>query len=420
MVTWERKRLGDLVETQKGYAFKSGWYCDAGRPIVKVSDFTDNSVDSSALVCIPVSTAADYLKYELRTGDVVVQTVGSWPTNPASVVGKCVRIPTDAAGALLNQNAVKLTPEVRFDRAFLFYLLRNDNFKTYIIGTAQGAASQAAITLDAIRGYEFALPPLPMQRRIASILSAYDELIENSQRRIKILEAMARALYREWFAHFRFPGHENHPRVASPLGEIPMGWEVAAMAELCSRMESGGTPRRTNADYWDGGEIDWYKTGELWDSFLFDSQEKITALGQRESTARMFEPGTILMAIYGSPTVGRLGILTRRASCNQAALGLVANDDRISQTFLYFILLGLRDHLNGLAQGAAQQNISKEKVTNASAIVPPRTLISAFDKVAEPLFEQIETLQRQVQNLRRTRDLLLPRLLSGQLKVEAA
>ena len=76
------------------------------------------------------------------------------------------------------------------------------------------------------------LPPLLVQQRIAGILSAYDELIENSQRRIKILESMARALYREWFVHFRFPGHENHPRVASPLGEIPQGWEVKKLGEL--------------------------------------------------------------------------------------------------------------------------------------------------------------------------------------------
>ena len=83
MATWERTRLGDLVETQKGYAFKSGWYCDTGRPIVKVSDFTDDSIDSSNLVCIPENTAADYLKYELATGDVVIQTVGSWPSQPS-------------------------------------------------------------------------------------------------------------------------------------------------------------------------------------------------------------------------------------------------------------------------------------------------------------------------------------------------
>ena len=76
------------------------------------------------------------------------------------------------------------------------------------------------------------LPPLPVQRRIAGILSAYDELIENSQRRIRILEAMARALYREWFVHFRFPGHEKLPRVASPLGDIPQGWEVKKLSEV--------------------------------------------------------------------------------------------------------------------------------------------------------------------------------------------
>lgn len=151
----------------------------------------------------------------------------------------------------------------------------------------------------------------------------------------------------------------------------------------------------------------------MWDGFLFDSQEKITVLGQQESNARLFEPGTILMAIYGSPTVGRLGILTRQASCNQAALGLVANKNRISQTFLYFVLLSLRDHFNGLAQGAAQQNISKEKVASTVALVPPRSLVAAFDGLAEPTFDQIQTLQRQIHYLRSTRDLLLPRLIAG-------
>jgi type I restriction enzyme S subunit len=281
-----------------------------------------------------------------------------------------------------------------------------------------GGAATPIINKTAFSEIEVSVPALPVQRRIAGILSAYDEVIENSQRRIRILETMARVFYREWFVHLRFPGHEKLPRVASRLGDIPRGWDVRPLAELCSRMESGGTPKRTNAEYWDGGDIDWYKTGELWDGFLFDSQEKITALGQQESNARLFEPSTILMAIYGSPTVGRMGILTRRASCNQAALGLVADRERISQTFLFFVLLSLREHFNGLAQGAAQQNISKEKVANAVAVVPPRSLVAAFDKLAEPIFGQVETLQRQIQNLRRTRDLLLPRLLSGQVELE--
>ena len=314
------------------------------------------------------------------------------------------------------------------DWRFVFYsLLQNRGDLTI---QAQGAAQQN-LNQDLIRQFQISVPPLPVQRRIAGILSAYDELMENSQRRIRILEAMARALYREWFVHFRFPGHEKRSSpagrgggegrgslVTSPLGDLPKGWEVKPLSALCSRMESGGTPKRKSNEYWDGGEISWFKTGELWDGFLFESEEKITELGQRESNARLFEPGTLLMAIYGSPTVGRLGIVTQPSSCNQAALGLVADSRQISQTFLYFVLLSLRDHFNGMAQGAAQQNISKEKVAGTPAVVPPRALITAFDRVAEPMFAQLQTLQRQIQNLRRTRDLLLPRLLSGQVELE--
>ena len=307
-----------------------------------------------------------------------------------------------------------LKPTTEFDIRWAYFQLKNFDINKLDSGSAIPSTSR-----DAFYEIPVAFPPLPIQQRIAGILSAYDELIENSQRRIRILESMARALYREWFVHFRFPGHENHPRVASTLGEIPQGWEVRTLAELCSRMESGGTPKRSNADYWEGGEIDWYKTGELWDGFLFGSQEQITPRGQRESTARLFEPGTILMAIYGSPTVGRMGILTRHASCNQAALGLVANKTLISQIYLYFVLFSLREHFNSLAQGAAQQNISKEKVANALAVMPTRDILESFDRIAEPVFTQIQTLQRQVENLRRTRDLLLPRLLSGQVAVDA-
>src|SRR5204863_9603213 len=100
-------------------------------------------------------------------------------------------------------------------------------------------AATKFLTLTILNDTEIQVPPLPVQRRIAGILSAYDELMENSQRRIRILEAMARALYREWFVHFRFPGHEKHPRVASPLGDIPQGWEVASLDNVCERVTDG-------------------------------------------------------------------------------------------------------------------------------------------------------------------------------------
>lgn len=417
---WPRKPLGDVADVISGYAFKSSEFGERGIPVIKIKNIRVGSVDLSETDHVNEKYLSIPERYHVRPGDVLISLTGSHISQPNSVVGRVARHSSGLPHCLLNQRGGKVMVRDRStcDLRFLFYALSEPETVRAIAMKAHGAANQANVSPTQVESVEIPLPPLPVQRQIAGILSAYDELMENSQRRIRLLEAMARALYREWFVHFRSPGHEKHPRVASPLGDIPHGWEVKPLSALCSRMESGGTPKRKSPEYWADGSIDWFKTGELWDGFLFGSEEKITELGQRESNARIFEPGTILMAIYGSPTVGRLGIVTRPSSCNQAALGLVADKKQISQTFLYFVLLSLRDHFNGLAQGAAQQNISKEKVANAVALVPPRALVAAFDRLAEPTFSQIQTLQRQVQNLRRTRDLLLPRLLSGQVNLK--
>jgi type I restriction enzyme S subunit len=133
------------------------------------------------------------------------------------------------------------------DTKFLYYLLADANLSRYA-----GGAAQPLVTQTVLKQVEVTVPPLPIQRRIAGILSAYDELIENSQRRIKILEAMARALYREWFVHFRFPGHESVPRVPSPLGEIPQGWEVTTLGAHLATLESGKRPKGGIRDVRDG------------------------------------------------------------------------------------------------------------------------------------------------------------------------
>src|SRR5579872_5407014 len=235
--------LGAQVEFRKGYAFKSAWYAEAGHPIVKVSDFTDSSVDPTNLFFISTDIAQNFLKYQLETDDVVIQTVGSWPNNAASVVGKVIRIPSEVSGALLNQNAVKLVPGAAIDRRFLFYRLKCSDFKSYIIGTAQGAASQAAVTLDSIGAFEFVLPDHDTQRRVAGLLSAYDNLIKNNTRRIKILEEMAQMIYREWFVSFRFPTQERVRMVESQKRQIPQGWAIQTLKELTTVISRGISPQ---------------------------------------------------------------------------------------------------------------------------------------------------------------------------------
>jgi len=257
--------------------------------------------------------------------------------------------------------------------------------------------------------------PLQTQRKIAAILCAYDDLVENNTRRIKLLEEMAQRIYREWFVDFRFPGHENVPLIQSELGPIPEGWAVRTLGEVCSLMQAGGTPLRAVPDYWVEGTVDWFTTTELQDGFLLHSAERVTEMAVQDKKTRLFPRGAILMAIYGSPTVGRLGVLTESGACNQAALAMIGH--LVPQVVLYYALLELRAHFNSIAQGAAQQNISKQKVGGTPIVCPSPRLCSAAEEVLTPLWEQRKVLGIATERLRTTRDLLLQRLISGEVDV---
>lgn len=397
-MTWRRNRLGELVETQKGYAFKSGWYSDTGRPIVKVSDFTDDSVDSSGLVCIPEKIAADYLKYELKLGEVVVQTVGSWPSNPASVVGRCIRVPRTAVGALLNQNAVKLSPTKSLDAKFLFYLLRSDDFKTYIVGTAQGAASQAAITLEAIRAYYFAVPPLLVQQRIAGILSAYDELMENSQRRIRILEEMARSFYSECIGT---PGTISAQRVL----DVPLWRFISGNVEPFE-----GTKR-----YYATADVDELVVDGAGIDYTFDekpSRAQKQPIAFSVWFARMKDTFKIAWYARVNAHVAESSILSSGFAGFEAV-------DPIYFPFLFLTFSSAEFHTQKdlFCTGATQMSLTNEGMSRIQIPLPSKDALEQLGKRAQPLLDQMLVLSIQIQNLRRARDLLLPRLLSGDTAV---
>ena len=300
----------------------------------------------------------------------------------------------------------------QIETRFLFYLLTDAKLSRYA-----GGAAQPLVTQTVLKQVKVRVPPLPIQQRIAGILSAYDELIENSQRRIKLLEAMARALYREWFVHFRFPGHENHPRVPSPLGEIPQGWEVKAVAEACT-ISGGGTPSRKESAYWEGGTIQWYSPSDLTGAgtmFMDDSSDHITERGLEQSSARMFPPRSVMLT--SRATIGAIAINTHPACTNQGFITCLPN----KHVPLYFLFHWLTENVPTfqlMASGATFKEISRGVFKTIDFLQPPIELVEQFEAHATPLAEQILSLQRQVNNLRRTRDLLLPRLLSGQIDVK--
>jgi type I restriction enzyme S subunit len=253
------------------------------------------------------------------------------------------------------------------------------------------------------------LPPLPVQRRIAGILSAYDELIENSQRRIKILESMARALYREWFVHFRFPGHESVPRVASPLGEIPQGWEVKPFSAFASYVN--GYPFKPAQLGNEGKPI--IKIKELKAGIVADTPRN---LGDEIPEKYTIHDGYVLFSWSADLDtylwMGGEGLL------NQHLFNVVPIEG-ISCAFCFHALKESMPRFRALSLGATMHHIKRSALDQVFTLLPPEPLRKHFEGLVEPMHRQLITLSKHVENLRRTRDLLLPRLLSGQIDVEA-
>lgn len=279
-------------------------------------------------------------------------------------------------------------------------------------GTTQDNLSMSKLLL-----FDFFVPNLNTQKKIGIFLSNYDFLIEKNIKKIKTLHELLLGLFKEWFVNFHFPGSENIKMFDTELGPAPEKWIVKKIGDVCLNLNSGGTPFRQNKNYWNEGTINWYKTRELWDNFLFSSEEKITELGLKNTSAKIFKEGTILMAIYGSPTVGRLGILTENSCFNQAAIGINANPNYVSQQFIFFVLFNLRDYFNKISTGAAQQNISKEKVYNTKFILPEKKLIEKFTFQAQAIWKHIKILQKKNMLLNSNRETFIKKIFSNKIDI---
>ena len=298
---------------------------------------------------------------------------------------------------------------------FLFYLLRQNIFKSYIINTAQGAASQAAITLESLRAYTFLLPPVPTQRKIARILSTYDDLIENNTRRIAILEEMVQALYREWFVRFRFPGHENVPLVPTPLGDIPQGWKVVKVEDAVHINPKTTVPRDGEKHFVPMGAVP-HKT------MLIDVSQVEMRTGNSGSK---FKNGDTLFArITPCLENGKTAFVSFLPS-DDVAFGstefIVLRSKTVCPEYVYLLARSdpFRDNAIKSMSGATGRQRVQEKCFDKYLIAhPDLATITSFSSAVEPMFKAVFILAKKNAVLRKTRDLLLPRLISGELDVE--
>ena len=302
--------------------------------------------------------------------------------------------------------------EKKADLHFVKYSLdlMKDKFRAVTRG-----ATQDNLSLDKLLSFPLPTPSLPVQRRIASILSAYDELIENNQRRIKILEEMARSLYREWFVHFRFPGHDKVKMVPSPLGPIPQGWEIRPLGDFV-QFKSGFAFK--SGTFSADGEHRLVTIKNVQDgSFNPECDSLMKELPDNLPPHCFLENEDILLSLTGN--VGRVCLVYDGPFLLNQRVAKLAPTESMDWTLTYcmFREIDMRVKLEQLSNGVAQQNLSPVLASKMEVAIPSRELRECFSALVDVMIKRVVQLHSTISNLRRTRDLLLPRLLSGQVNV---
>ena len=294
------------------------------------------------------------------------------------------------------------------DLKFVKYLL--DEFKVYMQQISKGT-TQDNLSLDKLRRVKFNVPDYETQVKIANTLSTYDDLIENNNKRIKLLEQMAENLYKEWFVRLRFPCYES----AEFENGIPKGWEIYQAQNLFN-ISIGRTPDRKQFDFFTTNKDDalWVSISDMKDNmFITKSSEYLTDEAIKKVNMPMVEEGTVLLSFKLS--VGRVSITTKLSCTNEAIAHFKTNEKELLEyTYLYLKLFNYQNLGNTSAIGNA---VNSTIIKKMKFLLPNRELIQKFHNCTKDIFVQIKNVMNENENLIKQRDLLLPRLMSGKLEV---
>ena len=386
---WEKVKLGKYVEILSGFAFKSKDFLNCGVPVIKIKNITQEGVTLEDVSYISKELADKNEKYHLNYNDILIALTGSHINQMSSVVGRIARIKYHE-DSLLNQRVGKVFAKDSkvCDIDYVYYFLSQDYIKISLASKAGGAANQANISPNDVKSLTVRWPDIETQHRIADILSAYDDLIENNQKQIKLLEEAAQRLYKEWFVDLRFPGHENTKIVDG----VPEGWS------------------RTNIN-----EILTFHRG-------YDLTKNEMKAGRYPVIG-----STSIIGYHNEFKIKGPGIVTGRSgSLGKYQLvwddfwphntSLYISDYKDHNIFFVYSLLQTVDFAS-LNNGGAIPTLNRNVLSNIEVIEPEKKLQDVFAKIAEPQYQKIRNLEKQNDRLKTARDLLLPKLMSGEVEV---
>ena len=403
MSEWKKCTIGDMVTLRQGFAInaKSKHYISkepTSLALLRIADMKSGSREIYVKEDIPINFIA-------QPQDIVYTRTGNvglvFRNNYGVVHNNCFTVTPNDARVL--------------SRDFLYYLLQSKYFFEKANSLARGAA-QPDLPHSLFNSIEISYPELDCQHRIATILSRYDSLIENYQKQIKLLEEAAQRLYKEWFVGLHFPGHENTKIVDG----VPEGWVKKTIDDVTSKVTTGLNPRK---NFVLGKGSNYYVTiKNMADNtiFLDDRCDKVDNEALEKINKRSdLKIGDILFSGIG--TIGRVAlvdILTNNWNVSESVFTMRVNEN-VTKEFLYLMLLSpdVQNYCQSNAHGAAQKGIRMADLKAYSFYLPPFGVIQQFSSLVTPTIKKVSSIRNQTRLLTEARDRLLPKLMSGELKV---
>jgi type I restriction enzyme S subunit len=386
--------------------------------LIRSQNVFDHYFDETGLVYISEEHVQELRSVEVQSQDLLLNITGDGITFARACI-----VPDQVLPACVNQHvSIIRTDQNTCIPGYLLGYLTLPSIKTYIEFFNSGG-SRRAITKGNIETFEIPLPPLNVQKEIAKTIQNLNGKVENLRKQNEILEAIAQTLFNHWFVDFEFPNADGKPYKSSggtmepsELGDIPSGWRVGNLGDEVETL-GGGTPSTKEPDYWVDGDILWYSPTDLTKSntlFSLGSDKHITKLGLEKSSARLFPAYSILLT--SRATIGEITINTKPACTNQGFITILPNE-KFSVYFLHGWLLTQINLIKQLASGSTFPELSKSTFRKFLFLIPAPRQLENYDQAINPLFQKTENNTRQIQILTQTRDVLLPKLMSGKLRI---
>lgn len=407
-MVWNKYRLEELSISIQTGPFGSQLhqtdYSDSGTPVIMPKDMVGGKIVTNDIARVADLHVQRLKRHKVDVGDIIYSRRGD--------VGRCSLITENEIGWLCGTGCLKVSlDKTKVIPSFLFYILQRKDSVGWVENHAVGA-TMPNLNTGILSKLPVNIPPLKVQRRIASILSAYDNLIENNTRRIRLLEQMAENLYKEWFVRFRFPGHE---KVEFENG-LPRGWKLFN-AEEHYKISIGKTPPRKEFEWFTKGNStaqNWLSISDMNGIFVSNTDEQITQAAVSRFNMVVAPKNSILLSF--KLTVGRVAIAAIPLCTNEA----IAHFKEVPKTEREFLYLQLKLYEYGsLGNTSAIGNAINSKIVKGMPLIlPSEKVLTRFHCVMKPVFDSIESLMKGNEILTRQRDLLLPRLMSGKLEVK--